>query len=130
MIVAERYTRATEQAHRQSVAATIPEIAHSLQEILSRRLTAYVTNVKDEKTVARWASGAGVGIRQAHEQRLRVSYEIARLILDAGDAEQTVRAWFIGPNVRLDDQTPADVVRAGHLKDALAAARAFVAGSY
>jgi hypothetical protein len=130
MTVAERDAQATEQAHRQAVVATVPEIACALQDILSRRLAAYVTNVKDEKTVARWASGDGSGIRQASEQRLRVAYEIARLILDAGDTEQTVRAWFIGPNVRLDDQPPAEVVRAGQLKEALAAARAFAAASY
>ena len=130
MAVAERLIQASERAHRQAVATTVPEIASRLQEILTRRLTAYIVNVKDEKSVARWARGDVGQIRQATEQRLRVAFEITRLILDAGDEPQTVRAWFIGPNSRLDDQSPAEVVRAGQLKEALAAARAFVAGSY
>src|SRR4051794_2381530 len=103
MVAIGRQEAVIEQAHRQAIASTVEEIAQCLDRLLSRRLTAYVTNVKDDKTVARWAHGDVTSIRQASEQRLRVTYEIVRLLLDAGDAEQTVRAWFIGLNPQLDD---------------------------
>jgi hypothetical protein len=130
MIALDRHEAVLEQAYREAIASSVGQIAQRLDALLTRRLTAYVTNVKDDKTIARWASGDVSNIRQVSEQKLRVAYEIARLILDAGDSEQTVRAWFIGLNPRLDDQSPADVIRAGGLKEALTAARAFVAGSY
>lgn len=38
------------------------------------------------------------------------------------------RAWFIGLNPQLDDVSPAEAIHDGRLKEAKAAARAFVAG--
>src|SRR5688572_5779906 len=71
------------QAHRQAMTAPIQEIAGRLQELLSRRLTAYIAGVDNGRTVARWASGEITEIRQhGTEQRLRAAYEIALLLLD------------------------------------------------
>ncbi|MDI3340783.1 MAG: XRE family transcriptional regulator [Sphaerobacter sp.] len=115
-------------AHRQAVTAPLTEVAGLLQELLSRRLTAYIAGVKDGKTVARWASGEVTEIRQHEtEQRLRTAYEIAQLLL-LHDAPQTVKAWFIGLNPQLDDRAPAEVIREGQSREALAAAQAFVVG--
>ena len=92
---------------------------------LTGRLTAYIAGVKDAKTVARWANGEISEIRdQAVEQRLRTTYEITQLLL-GGDSAQTVRAWFIGLNPQLGDIPPAEAIRDGQLKEALAAARLF-----
>jgi len=111
--------------HRQAMTASISDIARLLQELLSRRLTAYLAGVKDGKTVARWASGDVTEIRDpGTEQRLRTAYEIAQLLLGV-DSPQTVRAWFIGLNPQLGDVPPAEAIRAGQLHEALAAARAF-----
>lgn len=119
---------AASQAYRQAHKAPISEVAHLLQEVLSRRLTAYIVGVKEGKTVSRWASGEVTEIRDHEtERRLRTAYQIALLLLTS-DSPQTVRAWFIGLNPQLGDSSPADAIRDGQLKDALAAARAFVAG--
>ena len=116
------------QVHRQAVDASVKEIAGLLQELLSRRLTAYISGVDSGKTVARWASGQVTEIRnQETEQRLRTAYEIVRLLLGQ-DSPQTVRAWFIGLNPQLGDESPAQALHDGDLKEALAAARAFIAG--
>ncbi|ACZ40538.1 MAG: XRE family transcriptional regulator [Sphaerobacter thermophilus] len=116
------------QVHRQAVAAPLTEVAGLLQEVLSRRLTAFIAGVKDGKTVSRWANGEVTEIREHEtEQRLRTAYEIAQLLL-LHDSPQTVKAWFIGLNPQLDDRSPAEVIREGQLREALAAARAFVVG--
>lgn len=116
------------QVHRQAMTAPVQEAAGRLQELLSRRLTAYISGVDNGRTVARWASGEITEIRQQEtEQRLRAAYEIALLLLDQ-DAPETVRAWFIGLNPQLGDVSPAETIHDGHLKETFGAARAFLAG--
>ena len=44
------------------------------------------------------------------------------------DSPRIVKASFIGLNPQLDDVSPAETIRGGRLKEAKAAARAFVAG--
>jgi hypothetical protein len=114
-----------QQFHRQATTASISEIARLLQEVLSRRLTAYIAGVQDGKTVTRWANGEISQIRDFEvEQRLRTAYEIVLLLLTV-DSYLTVRAWFIGMNPELDMVSPAEALRAGQFKDALMAAHAF-----
>lgn len=62
------------------------------------------------------------------EHRLRAAHQVARLLL-AVDADQTVRAWFIGMNPQLDDEAPIDAIAAGDTKAVLAAARSFIEGA-
>jgi hypothetical protein len=117
-----------QRIHRQATAAPVSEIAGMLQELLSRRLTAFIAGVGDGKTISRWASGEVAEIRDYRtEQRLRAAYEIAQLLMNY-DASQTVKAWFIGLNPQLGDVSPAEALREGRLKDALMAARAFTVG--
>lgn len=116
-----------EQARKLALRVSIGEAARSLQELLSRRLTAYIAGVKDGKTVTRWVNGEVTVAREDNELRLRTAYEIAQLLLQF-DSPQTVRAWFIGLNPQLDDRSPAQALHEGQLKEALSAARAFVAG--
>ena len=117
-----------EQAHRQAVRVSIQDAAASLQELLSRRVTAYLVGVGDGKTVSRWASGDVSEIREPDtERRLRRAYEIAQLLLQF-DSPATVRAWFIGLNPQLGDVSPAEAIHDGKLQDAIIAARAFIAG--
>jgi hypothetical protein len=117
-----------QQTYRRSMEAPVSEIAGFLQELLSRRLTAYIAGVTSGKTISRWASGEVTEVRDHEtERRLRTSYEIAQLLLDR-DSAQTVKAWFIGLNPQLGDVSPAEAIREGKLKESLAAARAFAVG--
>lgn len=116
-----------EQAHRQAVVASVGDVASFLQDLLGRRLVAYVAGVKDAKTVSRWASGEVREVRQESEERIRMAYEVAQLLVQF-DSPRIVKAWFIGLNPQLDDVSPAEAIREGKLKEAKAAARAFVAG--
>jgi hypothetical protein len=120
--------RLSREAHRQAVTAPVREVAGVLQNLLSRRLTAYIAGVEDGKTVSRWASGEVAEIRDhLTEQRLRTTYEIAQMLLGC-DSAQTVKAWFIGLNPQIGDTSPAEAIRAGRLKETIAAARAFTIG--
>ena len=118
---------ASQLAHRQATEASVREMAELLQATLSRQVTAYITGVKDGKTVSRWASGEVTHIRDfTIEQRLRTAYQIAKLLLTV-DAAPTVRAWYIGMNPSLADISPAQTIREGHFNDALEAAQEFLA---
>ena len=118
------------RAHQAAVVTPINAITSELQILLTRRMTAYLANVKDAKAVARWSESNDPGIRPASEQRLRVAYEIVRMFADAGESERTTNAWFLGLNPHLDDTPPAEAIHDGRMKEALAAARAFVTDSY
>lgn len=125
--VAER-TRDT--AHRAAVTASVQELARVLENVLSRRLTAYLVNVQEGRTIARWANGEITSIRDEEtERRLRVAYEIVSLLGAELAAPQTIRAWFISLNPRLNNQPPLEVIRNGQLEDAIYAAEAFIANS-
>ena len=115
-----------DQAHRLSVLVPLDQAVRELQETLTRRLVAYIAGVKDAKTVTRWASGEATDMRGDAEQRIRTAYEIAQL-LSQYESGAVVRAWFIGLNPQLDDASPAEAIHEGRLKEALGAARAFIA---
>lgn len=115
-----------EQVHQQAVRTPTPEVADSLQRLLTGRLVAYITGVKDAKTVARWATGEIGEVRLESERRLRTAYEVMTLLLRF-DGPGTVRAWFIGMNPHLRDDAPADAIHDGRYQEALDAARSFIA---
>jgi hypothetical protein len=115
-----------EQVHRRTVKASVPEITKFLEEVLTRQLIAYMTEVKDAKTVGRWSSGDRNPDREI-ESRLRAIYQIFQ-ILQAEESSHTVRAWFIGLNPQLDDESPATAIREGRAKDVLVAAKSWIAG--
>lgn len=114
-----------QQAHRQAMSVPLTDLVGSLSELLTRRMTTRIAGVKDGKTITRWATGEITEVRDFEvEQRLRTSYEIAQ-ILRASEPDPTVRAWFLGLNPHLRDNSPLDALAAGQLKEAIGAARAF-----
>ena len=117
-----------ERGHRQAVEASIKAMASLLSELLSRRMTAYIAGVDNVKTVSRWIAGEVTQIRDpAVERRLRGAYEISIMLMQVNGPE-VVRAWFISLNPQFGDATPVEVIHGDQLKDAMMAARAFVAG--
>jgi hypothetical protein len=114
------------EAHERSVSMDISAVAGYLQEVLGQKLVAYMTGIRDAKGVGQWARGAQVPRLEA-EKHLRAAYQILHLLLGS-DSPHVARAWFIGMNPQLDDESPADAIREGQLRDALLAAQAFVSG--
>lgn len=114
-------------SHRRSVVASTADIAGFLQDALGQKLVAFMVGVSDPKTVGRWASGARTPRGSSVEQRLRAAHQVFGLLATA-EAPDTVRAWFVGLNPQLDDESPAQAIREDRAKEVLIAARAFLAG--
>jgi len=108
------------------VSFEIKDVARYLQEALGQKLVAYLANVNDNKRVGRWSQGDQAPRIEA-ERRLRAAFQIFHLLLSE-ESPHVIRAWFIGMNPQLDDDSPVQAIHDGRLKDALAAAKAFVAG--
>lgn len=114
----------TQAAHLAAVKTSTAEIAQFLNDNLGPTLTAFIADV-DKRTVGRYIKGDGP--REGAERRLRAAYQIFNLIQDV-EANHTVRAWFMGMNPQLDDESPAEAIAAGDFRGTMAAARAFIAG--
>ncbi len=115
--------------YRASLQSPISEIASTLQNLLSRRITAYAVGVRDAKTISRWANEEVEGVRNEEvERKLRTAYQVALMLL-AVDAPTTVKAWFMGMNPELNDISPIEAIRAGEDREVINAARTFVAGA-
>ncbi len=104
------------------------QVVRGLVAILGKKVTAYLAQVKDTRTIDAWMEPG----RRADEarrldfDRLRLALRIARL-LAASDSNNTVQAWFGGLNPELGDRNPAELLRLGQDDEAvLGAARAFV----
>lgn len=117
---------ATSEAYERAVSFETKDVARYLQEALGQKLVAYMAGVSDPKRVGRWAHG-DQSPRDEAEKRLRAAFQIFHLLL-AEESTHVIRAWFIGMNPQLNDDSPADVIHEGRLKEALAAARSFIAG--
>lgn len=114
------------EAHRTRVESSPKDKAAYLQDVLGQRLVAHIVGVSDARTVGRWAKGE-TEPRPEAEQKLSDAYHIFRLLLTQ-ESPHTVRAWFVGLNPQLDDESPAEAILAGRSRDVLVAAKAFLAG--
>ena len=119
-------TRSTvEGAHRDSLLVTDSDLVTALVTKLGTRLVAFIAD-RDRSTVSRWKQD-DANLPDNASQALRLVYEIFRL-LEGEESDHTIRAWFIGINPQLDDESPAEAIRSGNLREVLVAARAFRAG--
>lgn len=116
----------TNHEHHSAVTEPMESVVKFLVDLLGAKLTAHMVPV-DLSTISRWKAGKIVPPLGA-ERKLRGAYQVARLLL-ASDADHTVRAWFIGMNPQLDDESPADVIAEGNVKAVMAAARSFAASA-
>jgi hypothetical protein len=122
----ERRSAPAAKAHRQTVESTPADVARFLQDALGQKLVAYIAHVSGPRTVAHWVAGSR-SPSAAAEERLRAAFYVFRLLGEA-ESSHVVRAWFVGMNPALEETAPATAIREGRLKDAVAAAKAFLAG--
>lgn len=118
--------RIRSSAHRQAVLVDLTSIVEFMAENLGPALVGLIAGV-DAKTVRRWTNTPDRQIRQASEQRLRAAYQVFQELLPI-EAAATIRAWFMGMNPQLGDQSPAEVLAQDQYRDVLAAARSFANG--
>lgn len=115
-------TRGTSNAHTRSIEKSVTEIAATLQNALGQGLLAVIVG-RDGRTVARWVAGEASPTFES-EQRLRDTFQVFS-ILTSEDSPTVARAWFMGMNPQLDDETPAEVLAAGQARRVMTAARSF-----
>jgi len=125
-VMAARIERTVIGAHARAVATSVADIAGYLEEHLGRRLTALMVGIADSREVGRWAKGEYTP-RHDSEVALRAGYQVFQLLADV-ESPHTVRAWFIGMNPQLDDESPVEAIAAGRQRSVLAAARAYASG--
>jgi hypothetical protein len=116
-------------AYQDSIRLSPAEVVGRLRDILGARLVAYLGSVKETRAVRQWAEGDRTPSAEV-VLRLRTAYHAAALLREK-DSPPVVQAWFQGMNPRLDDVSPARLLRDGNLDQVgpsvLAAARAFAA---
>src|SRR5436190_23518590 len=115
------------ETHRRTVESSVGDMAAFLQDALGQKLVAFMVRVDDPKTIGRWASEKHLPRDIDVERRLRDTYQVFRLLLTK-ESPYTVRAWFVGLNPQLNDESPATAIREGRSRAVFVAARAFLAG--
>lgn len=113
------------QVHRDSVETAPRDMAAYLQGVLGTKLVARIVGVSDPKAITRWAKGERTP-RDDNEQRLRDTFLVFRTLTEA-ESQYTIRAWFVGLNPSLGDESPAKALREGRTREVLMAAKAFLA---
>src|ERR1700694_1319891 len=98
------------KAHTSAVTITPRELGSTLVRVLGRGIVAVMTG-KSERTVQRGASG-DLAPSAKHEKVLRDAYQVYALLLTV-EGDHTVRAWFMGMNPQLEDESPAEALAAG-----------------
>jgi hypothetical protein len=119
------------QAHDDAMRAPFHFVARELTQMLGAKLVAYIARVSETRAVHEWAAQGREPKDPAVAPRLRLAFQVARLI-GQRDSHEVAQAWFQGLNPQLDDRSPARLLREGDLDEVgpeiVAAARAFVVG--
>lgn len=104
----------------------LPSVVQYLIENLGARLTAFIASTEEACLDEKWLSDKAAAEANA-ERKLRAAFEIFQMV-QAVESPHTVRAWFIGMNPQLEQLSPAEAIEAGQIREAKAAARAFITG--
>lgn len=110
-------------AHKQSVQLGVPAVVSRVQSVLGQSLLGVIV-ARENRAIQRWAA-AQTQPPQKEERILRDVFKVVELMTSVEDAA-VVRAWFMGMNPQLDDESPAEALADGRARDVMAAARAFI----
>jgi hypothetical protein len=99
-----------------------------LNEALTPRLVAFCCGINETKSVRGWAEGAPFAYQSLKDQlepRIDCTFYIVKLLSNF-DSFKTIRAWFMGMNPELNDDSPASTIAWGRFHDAKEAATAYI----
>jgi hypothetical protein len=113
-------------AHAETVQTSVADIARFLQENFGQRLAAFIAGIEDPKQVGKWCAGQN-SPRIDSELRLRAAYQVFRMIA-LRENPHTARAWMIGMNPQLEDDSPVQAIAEDRHKDVMGAARSYIKG--
>jgi hypothetical protein len=120
----EAMLRAAEAPSRLTSAAVVRE----LLEVLNGATLSSMAGVKNTRSIYQWLNGE----RQPEKlENLRFALQLVSVMRNAGEADQTISAWFTSVNPRLGDATPAALLSNNAVADVsvsiMGATRAFLA---
>ena len=113
-------------AHERAFSGDQVEALRALVAALGKHPVAAIFG-QDARTIERWLK-PGVRWKEEDERRLRDAFQAFSLIEEA-DGADVARAWFLGMNPELDDDSPVEQLAAGNARAVLAAARSYVNAS-
>lgn len=108
-----------------AIRSSASTLVSALRNQIGANLLGYILG-KSDSTINRWAAGE-VEVPLAAEQTIRHLVQVEHE-LGQSDGPHVFRAWLIGLNPQLDDNTPADEIREGNIRRVLTSARAFSVG--
>jgi hypothetical protein len=114
--------------HSGTIRMSIHEVVRQLNAGLGPTLVAALTGSKDRKLPIRWAHSDGPEPGPDFRRRLLLAHRVWTLIAPE-ETEPVARAWFIGANPFLDEDTPLTAIREDRARPVVAAASAFVKDS-
>lgn len=114
--------------HIRTTLLNVHELVRQLNAHLGPTLVAALAGVRDRKLPLKWATPDGPTPRAEPERRLRMAHRLWGH-LSAAENEHVARAWFIGANPRLGEESPVMKLREGDLPAVMNAAKAFIEGT-
>ncbi|TAM67793.1 MAG: hypothetical protein EPN48_12290 [Microbacteriaceae bacterium] len=114
--------RKRQRAYVRAIESEITPAVKSLVETLGKALVAVIVD-RDVRTISRWVAGSGPN-GDDEQKRVIDTLQIVELLL-SGDSPTVVRSWFMGMNPQLDDESPAELLAEGRVREVMAAARAY-----
>lgn len=115
------------ETHETAARLDIHELVRQLNSHLGPTLVAALAGVRDTKLPHKWAKAGGPTPQDKSLARLQAAHRAWSMISNA-DNHSVARAWFIGINPRLGEESPVMALRDDQLKAVIAAATAFVGG--
>lgn len=115
------------EAHARTTRLDDHEVARRLVNHLGATAVAVLSGSKDAKAPYRWMKTTTP--TASASERLRTAHRVWQMLAD-GENEHTARAWFVGSNPLLGEQSPLLVLREGRCTEVLKAATAFLDGTW
>ncbi|WP_409239443.1 XRE family transcriptional regulator [Streptomyces sp. PA5.6] len=122
----ETAAEAEARALRETTELSPAKMAALLQDTFSQRVAALIAGVDDHRQVGRWARGQNAP-RIDSESRMRAACQIFTFIANC-ENPHIARAWMMGMNPQLEDDSPIEAIADGRTKEVMAAARSFQRG--
>lgn len=111
--------------HSETARLDIHELVRRLNSHLGPLLVASLAGSKDAKLPYKWAKPDGPTPGPAFQKRLQLAHRVWLSLADA-ESEAVARAWFIGGNPFLDEDTPITALREDRHKDVFHALTVFL----
>jgi len=107
----------------------ISEVTRRLNVALDKKRVAVLADAAASELASGWAQAGGPQPGAASAKHLRFGYEQWKMVANA-EGDDLARAWFIGANRWLGNDTPVNAIRSDKWEEVTRAAHALINGSF